>query len=72
MQMRAQAFILHNGFVLRIVLVLHVDREAGPARRFEGVGAVQVGVVVFELVVEAVGLVHDPLRGGAEAGGAGP
>ena len=44
--------------------------EAGLACRFEGVGAVEVGVVVADQVVEAVVLVHDPLGGGAEADGA--
>lgn len=66
----AQALVLQDGFVLRVVLVLDVDREAGPAGRLERVGAVEVGVVVVEPVVVAVVAVHDPLRRGAEAGGA--
>lgn len=49
---------------------MDLDGEAGLAGRFEGVGAVKVGVVVAEQVVEAVVLVHDPLGGGAEADGA--
>lgn len=66
----AQTFVLQDGFVLWVVLDLDVDGEAGPAGRFERVGAVEVGVVVVDPVVVAVVPVHDPLGGGAEAGGA--
>ena len=48
---------------------MDVDGEARPAGRVERVGAVEVGVVVADVVVVAVVLVHDPLRGGAEADG---
>ena len=45
-----------------IVFVVNVDFDAGLAGWFEGVGAVEVGVVVADVVEEAVGLVHGPLR----------
>lgn len=61
---------MEDGFVFGIVLVFDVDGLAGLAGWFEGVGAVEVGVVVADVVVEAVGLVRGPVRGGAEADGA--
>ena len=40
---------------------MNVDFDAGLAGWFEHVGAVEVGVVVADVVEEAVGLVHGPL-----------
>ena len=70
METGAETFVLEAGFGVGIVLVVNIDFDAGLAGRFEGVCAVEVGVVVADVVVEAVGLVHGPLGGGAEAGGA--
>lgn len=60
MKTGAQTFVLEDRFVFGIVLVLDVDGKAGLAGWFENVVAVEMGVVVVDQVVEAVGLVHGP------------
>ena len=61
---------MQDRLVFGVILVNDIDGEPGLAGWLEGVGAVEVGVVVADQVVETIILVHGPLGGGTEAGGA--
>lgn len=67
METGAQTLVLKDGFALGIVSVFDIDGIARVAGSLDGKGAVEVGIVIADVVVVAVVAVCSPVRGGAEA-----